>query len=855
MKLEFLHSFFRKDSLSLVLMKIFKAFLFLPFLAFSYLAVLAQENPPIAKNDSIILAQAFINLTLTKEYFEGLNEERISKILPFEKSELESITDSTFLDNNSALYHFTSALLHFNAAKFQFRTKTELDREALIGWKNSLQKAIEHFNLSKSKANWENPTEFFELINFDEESYTTLHRELFELKSLFTPYFNENIYPDFQRIFLKAKNSDSYEVDSLAYLAAIFDIEYQNSIVKKEYNADNYDYGPNTLALVSEYDYTEWDYDYHPHTIPIERAYLLDQKLDLISRFVQLKYLASESISDSLSWFESYRLYNDFFIFRDDSQEKLFINKITKEPDLFLKTELDQKELDRLYQGLRAKFSYAPYATAQAFINLSLIQANFDKLSHSHIASALASHASELSEVKDEVFISQNPALHNFTYSLLYENTARLLFRSRQNISRKILVEWKETLEKGIEFYNVSQSGNEETEDQKEFHALIKFQEDDIESLIDKIESLKTDFTPFFNEDVYPDFQRIYYKAKNTGEYDFEGLKGFAGIYNLGLDFSILENKRRSYKSYSGISKEYDLFNKLNLVSTYLQFKFLASDQFRIPSGFNVDQLYESYNGFLDLLYQEEDEFIKRELNPENIDQLFNELQAKFPFDFELVIVDSVSMELTDSDGDGVVDYLERELIFFPEFVPLSSASFIKRDFKPELKTLGSVNEFLRREFISAGYKDQLQYYYASDGFAITTSLERFNLDGSAVPSESRFVKSLTEVKKLSYYEIFKSMFFDIEYDYRMFALVIASNATTMSKDGMTPEFATQIIANSYDALPKDLTNKKLTNKTLSFFAYHFRLNVNNGTVELDLSGKISAQDYLKNAGLIRIIQ
>jgi hypothetical protein len=838
-------------------MKIYRGFIFFSFLILKTWGVFAQENPPIAKNDSIILAQAYINLTLTKEYFEGLPVDRISKILPFEKSELESITDSTFLESNSALYHFTSALLHFNAAKFQFRTKTGLDREALIGWKNSLQKAIEHFNLSKSKTDWNRPSEFFELINFKEESYTTLHRELFELKSLFTPYFNENIYPYFQRIFLKAKNSDTYEIDSLAYLAALYDIEYKNSIVNLEYDADNFNYGPNTLALVSEYDYTERDYGYNPNSIPVETAYLLDQKLDLISRFVQLKYLASESYFESISWFESYRLYNDFFIFRDDSQDKLFINKITKEPDSFLKTELDQKELDHLHQGLRAKFSYAPYATAQAFINLSLIQAKFDQLSSSEITSILASHEGDLSEVKDELFISQNSTLYNFTYSLLYENTARLLFRSKQNISRKILLEWKETLERGIEFYNLSQNKLEETEDQKEFHALIKFQDDDVASLSGNIYWLKGQFTPYFNEDVYPDFQRIYYKAKNSGEYDFDGLKAFAGIYNLSLDMSLLGLDPNPEQSNLGISKEYRLENRHELISDYLQFTFLASDQFFTPVGFDVEGLYYSYNRFLNALNGEKDEFIVRELNSETIDQLFRELQTKFPFDdFSTGTVDSLSGENMGSNSSIVITRpILEEDYDFPTEAPLASVRLNSSNYKPELKTLGQVDEFLRTEFFAAGYQDQLHYYYASDGFAITTSLERFNLDGSAVPSESRFVKSLTEVKKLSYYEIFKSMFFDIEYNYRMFALVIASNATTMSNDGMTPGFATQIIANSYDALPEDLTNKELPNKTLSVFVYHFRLNVNNGTVELDLSGEISAQEYLNNAGLIRIIQ
>lgn len=834
-----------------------KSILLVFLLTASFAKVFCQEMPPPVKNDSITLAQAYINLTLTKEYFEGIPVERIEKIIAFETEELGSITDATFLRDNAALYNFSYALLYFNQAKLLFRTQKSADREQLVEWNRSLEKAIEYFNISKEKSSWDQENSFFELMKYEEESYTKLHKELFELKSLYTPYFNEDLYPDFKRIFLKAKNSDSFHIDSLSYFAGIYNIEFNASIINKEYNSSNYDFGPNTLPLVSEYTYTERDYDYYPETNPIETAYLLDEKLDLISRYVQLKSFASKSNKDTLSWFESYRLYNDFYIFKDNSLDKLFINKITKVEDPFLKTQLDSAELDALFAGLRENFSFASYATAQAFINLSLIQTNFDSLSISHITSVLASNELELSEIKDTEFISQNPELFNFTYSLLYENTARLLYRTRKNIDRKRLVEWKETLEIGIEYYNISQKEREDTEENNLFHELIKFQVEDIYNLESNLYNLKDLFTPLFNDDIYPDFQLIFYKAKNGNIYDFEGLRSFAAIYNISLDLSVLENKEYEASPYAGeIEKEYDMLPKLDLTSKYLQFKFLVSDQFSIPKKFNVDFLYSSYNNFLYELVIEEDDFITRELNEEAIELLFRQLQEKFPYEFER----------RDSDGDGVVDSLDRELdgsrglsgidsFFFPEFAPLASASFIKRDFKPELKTLGKVDEFLRKEFMSAGYKDQLHYYYASDGFAITTSLERFNLNGSAVESEKRFVKSLDEDKKLSYYEIFKTMFFDVEFDYRMFALVISSNATTMSKNGMTPAFAEKLIENSYDTLPADLTDKELPNKTISVFVYHFHLNVNNGTVELDLSGKISAQDYLKNAGLLKIIQ
>ncbi|REG83393.1 hypothetical protein C8N25_11838 [Algoriphagus antarcticus] len=820
----------------------------------------AQEMPPPVKNDSITLAQAYINLTLTKEYFEGLSEERIGKILPFEIEELESITDPTFLRDNAGLYNFSWSLLYYNQAKFLFRTQKSTDRELLIEWNRSLEKAIEYFNISMQKSSLDQDNPFFELIKFEEGSYTALHRELYALKSLFTPYFNEDIYLDYKRIFLMAKNSDRFEIDSLAYFAGLYELEFTASIIDKKYDSSNYNFGSNTLPLVSEYNYNERDYDYHPYTDPIETAYLLDEKLDLISRYIQLKKLASKNNTDTLNWFESYRLYNDYYIFKDASLDKLFINKITKIEDPFLKTELDPKEFDVLYTGLRQNFSYASYATAQAFINLSLIQENFESLSNSHIASVLASNEVELSAVTDIAFITQNHELYHFTYSLLYENSARLLYRTRKNIDRKRLVGWKESLETGIEYYNISQKESEETEEKNLFHDLIKFHDEDVNSITKNIKNLKNQSTPYFNDDIYPDFQRIFYKAKNGNKYDFEGLKSFASIYNIRLDLSVLENKEYEVSSYKGeISQEYDMLSKLDLTSKFLQFKFLASDQFSIPSsGFDVEQLYYSYSDFLYVLEYEKDGFIIRELNTEAIEILFHELQEKFPYIFERGPTPGKygNARDLDNDGDGIIDFFDNEPnYFFPEFAPLASASFIKRNFKPELKTLGKVDKFLTKEFISAGYKEQLHYYYASDGFALTTSLEKFNIDGSAVSADERFVKSLGGEGKLSYYEIFKSLFFEVESEFRMFALIVASNAAKMSKESMTPGFAEKLIENSYDSLPADLTNKILTNKTLSIFVYHFHQNDVGSTVELDLSGKISAQDHLKNAGLIKIIQ
>lgn len=821
---------------------------------------IAQQSSTPSKNDSITLAQAYINLTLTKEYFDGISVERISKILPFEEAELKSISDSTFIQTNAALYFFTHSLHNYIKTKFLFRTQKDRYRQTLVGWKESLTKSIDYFNLSKENSAWIQDNPFFELINYSEESYSQLHKELYDLKSLLTPYFNEDIYPDFKRILIKAKNSESFDIDSLSYFTGIYQLEYDTSILENTYEKENFDYGPNTLPLKSEYNHIERDYGYFPDSFPISNTYLLDPKLELINRYVQLKYLANDSTNSSRNPLHNYLIFNSYFTFKTDILNQNFFSKITEKENTFLRKEIDQKELDALFLDLRKNHSYPTYVVGQAYINLSLVQNNFEKLNYDFLTSTLNQQEIELREIEDSTFIKQNAEIYYFTYSLLFENTSRLLYESRRDILRKTLLDWKKTLEKSIIYFNLSQE-EEISETDFNFYDLLKFTSEDIESLDSNINYLKNQYTPYFNEDIYPDFQKLFYQAKNQQVYDFESLKAIAGIFNIKLDFSVLENKEEiiQFGSSYEISQEYEILLKLDLISRFLQFKYLASDQFTNQSDeFSIEQLYNSYNDFINDLETEEDSFIQRELNEQVIDHLFQELQSKFPFEFEITTtkMESGKAASKDSDGDGIVDFLEREPpFFFPELAPLASARFTKANFKPELKTLGKVDDFLRREFISAGYENELHYYYTLDGFAITTSIEKFNLDGTAVPKEKRFINSFGENGKLSYYEIFKSIFFEIESEFRFFAFTVASRAQSMSKNGMTPSFAEELIENSYNKLPPDLKDKTLPQKALSIFVYHFHQNDIGGTVELDLSGKWSVQDHLKNAGISKIIQ
>ena len=65
----------------------------------------------VSVNDSLTLAQAFINLSLTQQYFNTLQNERVTKIIPYEENELKSIVDSGFIKSNLSVINLSQCLL------------------------------------------------------------------------------------------------------------------------------------------------------------------------------------------------------------------------------------------------------------------------------------------------------------------------------------------------------------------------------------------------------------------------------------------------------------------------------------------------------------------------------------------------------------------------------------------------------------------------------------------------------------------------------------------------------------------------------------------------------------------------
>jgi len=493
---------------------------------------------------------------------------------------------------------------------------------------------------------------------------------------------------------------------------------------------------------------------------------------------------------------------------------------------------------------------------AQAYMNLYLTETYFDSIPVERIKKILSFENDEIKSIKGISFINENSTLYNFTNALFYQNQSKLLSLNKGEVSRGLLRRLKSILDRGINFYNSAKIDDFQTfhNEKKQLYEMIKFDSESNLLLKTEIRSLKNEYNSLFNEDLYPDFQRIFLAAKNTDRFYVDSLTYFAGIYDMPLSMEIRNNTPDfhpySFGNSNFIKLEYAADSRLDILSRYIQLKQLASRRTRVPRNFNKTVLYDHFNDFKSRVRSENDEFIKEELNPKVLESLLREIRSKFPIDKQLGEQSSTGASaMVQMPSTSIESY------FFPNPAPRASANFIKSNYKPSLSTLGQVDSFLSAGFSNSGYKNQLHYYYDMDGFALTTSLEKFNINGSSVPADSRFSENVGGDGKFSYYEIFKSMFFKVESEFRMFAFIVASKPATMSNDVMTAGFAEQILKNSYDTLPEELKNKSLLTKVLSIFVYHFHQNDIGEVPELDLSGKLTVQDHLKNAGLISIIQ
>ena len=503
---------------------------------------------------------------------------------------------------------------------------------------------------------------------------------------------------------------------------------------------------------------------------------------------------------------------------------------------------------------------------AQAFINLTLTSEYFDTLSINRISKILRYEESELGSIKETTLLKSN--IYKLSRSFLYFNKAKFLYRTKTDINRATLIVWKNTLDSAIDNFNNADlrayllTRNTISEDSaittKAYDELIGFSKEVCEEMYKKIEALKHIYTPYFNNNIYEDFKRNFYQLKKTEKNPVDSLNYFASIFNLLIRQNTINLLGETYSwsvitspDYFKLEKEYNLDTPLILISEYLQLNFIIGKNYKkkIPKN-ERNSLYNSFDQFKFLLenyykQNQPDTFFAEEINQAAVELLYKKLVKKYPID--------VRWWLNPLDVKKPV-LLKPVKYFFPEPAPFPSAFTYIYNFQPALKSLKHVDGYLSNILNRAGFGGQLHYYYVQTGFAVMTSLEKINKDGSPFGSDKRWEISLSGNETFSFYEVFKSIFFATESNFRMFAIIVSPRKIATKNSATTIGAMQELLKNSYTSLPKDLNNVILENKTLSAFVYHFLQNDIGEVPMLETKDALPIETHLKQAGLGEIL-
>ncbi len=316
-----------------------KRFTFLLLFLLPFIASKANDSKREKADDLLTLGQAYINLSLTEKYFDTLKYQRIQKILTFEENELASIKDSGFIKSNECMYNITYSLLYFGKARILFSNKKDVSRKALLQWKSTLDSAIAYFNKSEKEKNkyYISYVSDYEFFGFNLEIFDHLYDRIQRLKDQFTPYFNKDIYPDFKRIFFQEKATLQFQFDSLLNYTSLYNMPLSRYV----------------LELTSD---SAYEIAYPKHEAwKINGSYRLDIALDLISRYLQLKFVAVNF--DSLCKVDKILDAFHYFVNQLNPEDAINFNPSyeynSMQKDDFFRNNLDSSACKKLYGMLK----------------------------------------------------------------------------------------------------------------------------------------------------------------------------------------------------------------------------------------------------------------------------------------------------------------------------------------------------------------------------------------------------------------------------------------------------------------------------------------------------------------------
>lgn len=507
---------------------------------------------------------------------------------------------------------------------------------------------------------------------------------------------------------------------------------------------------------------------------------------------------------------------------------------------------------------------------AQAYINLSLTDHYFNTLKAERISKILPFEESELHSIKDSVFNKENSTLLNFSFSLLYFNKARLFFKNKIIVNREWLLQCKKLIDKAIFYFNHSDIDSYFTVEKTKnsYFELIAFDGEACFQLQNQINTLKDVVTRNINANIYPDFKRIYYEAKNSNNYYFDSLSYYSNIFNLPLSMAIKNNETEveEFENYGphnlSVKTTYTLATDLDLISKYLQLSYLIKEkQAGDTNHLSLYNLYHSYFDFIEKLNPgdslhfwkddgiiQKDSFFKKELNQSSCDSLYALLQKNFPYRY-------IPIEPENRVGSTGPYNPNNTKYYFPIPAPFPSAYLSYNNFKPGLITMKQVDTYFKKILNKKGYAGHLHYYYVESGYAFTTSLEKINKDGSPVNGSKRWSVSIGGNGSFSLYETFKSIFFATESNFRIIGFIIAPEAATVQSSPTSISTMQDLLTYSYPSLPPDLEDFSLPKKTLTILVYNFYQSDIGKVPMVDVSGRLSVKDHIEKSGLGELLK
>lgn len=279
-------------------------------------------------NDSLTMAQSFINLSLTTGNFEKIPTARLVKIITYIEKELAAIKDPGFIQANQQVLSACRAHLYLIQIKRILREENNNSRKVLLTCYRLLDSAGIYSSYLRDMAD-NQQSSFHEFINFSNETIGDLRSAVGTTRYRLTDLFNENIYPDFKRILHHFDRTGEVRIDSLTYFASIFHINLDLSVMKQA-----------TTATGSMY----------PMEMPLE----------LISQYLQFQYL----VHHKQPGIKISRLYDDWQQFYDILNLKdaaylmqtwsVYHKRIPK--DEFIRGTFTEQRCRELFEQIKAQY-------------------------------------------------------------------------------------------------------------------------------------------------------------------------------------------------------------------------------------------------------------------------------------------------------------------------------------------------------------------------------------------------------------------------------------------------------------------------------------------------------------------